>query len=359
MRVLIPFHAPDAALIHDLAAALRSRPDIDAVDVSLDRFWDADLERPTSTTPDVVAVHWPEAFFRWQEPDGDAVRRLSSRLRAWKRHACLIATAHNWGVHYRESEQFDALFRAVYDEIDGLIHFGEASVEAFQHRFPALRDTPAAVIPLPVYGRSFRKRWDQEEARAVLGVRQDAFVCLSLGKLRHDRELVLLLDGFRGLKHPRKQLIIAGRARPPRGILRRWWRLAVLKWHPRVRTRLGSHIPNDEVCQWVSAADVVVIPRYAVLNSGSVPLGFMFGKVVVGPDSGVVGEVLAETGNPRFVPGDPEALARALQHAVDLVAEGQGEANRRHSSEHWSLPRVAEQTAGFYERVLSRRRLPS
>lgn len=50
----------------------------------------------------------------------------------------------------------------------------------------------------------------------------------------------------------------------------------------------------------MSVADIALLQRVKILNSGSLPLNFYFGNVVVGPDVGNVGEILKKTGNPVF-----------------------------------------------------------
>jgi hypothetical protein len=50
----------------------------------------------------------------------------------------------------------------------------------------------------------------------------------------------------------------------------------------------------------MNAADIVFLPRFEVLNSGVLLLAYSFNKIVVGPSSGSVGEILALSKNPSF-----------------------------------------------------------
>ena len=54
------------------------------------------------------------------------------------------------------------------------------------------------------------------------------------------------------------------------------------------------------------------------------PLGFLFHKVVVGPTTGNIGEILSATGNPTFHPDDRSDILEALERARQLSAWGQG-----------------------------------
>lgn len=83
-------------------------------------------------------------------------------------------------------------------------------------------------------------------------------------------------------------------------------------------------IPDEQLPCYLAAADVVFIQRTDILNSGNVPLALSFGRVVTGPDSGNIGGLLAETGNPAFDPADPRSVDIALERAARLSATDQG-----------------------------------
>ncbi len=61
-------------------------------------------------------------------------------------------------------------------------------------------------------------------------------------------------------------------------------------------------------------ADVLFIPIIKSLNSGNVALGNTFGKVVVGPNYGVIGEELEKLGNPVF---DVDQIEKTLKKAIE------------------------------------------
>lgn len=92
---------------------------------------------------------------------------------------------------------------------------------------------------------------------------------------------------------------------------------------------------------------MVFIQRTDILNSGNVPLALSFGRVVTGPDSGNIGGLLAETGNPAFDPADPRSVDIALERAARLSATDKAPATapmRRNTSASDASPQC---TAGF------------
>ena len=54
------------------------------------------------------------------------------------------------------------------------------------------------------------------------------------------------------------------------------------------------------------------------MNGGflvNIPLAFLFHKIVVGPNTGNIGELLKNTGNPTFNPNHKADIIRALKMA--------------------------------------------
>ena len=101
-----------------------------------------------------------------------------------------------------------------------------------------------------------------------------------------------------------------------------------------------------------ASADVVFIPRAEGLNSGNIPMAYIMGKVVLGPDVANTGALLKETGNPRFDPLNPSTLPDALEQAFDLAKQGKGEENRSFSMKAWSTEQVGMDHFEFYTQAL-------
>lgn len=345
MRVVNTLNPEGAPNLRQLPIALRNHPDIEHVLVGFDTFWHGD---PSIT--DVLHLHWPESLFRWREPAAEDLEQLKSRLLYWRAAGSrIIGTIHNRYPHYRDTEAFRKLYEMVYSHLDGVIHMGGVSQKEFHERYPHLATTPSAVIPLglPPFDATIRS----SAAREALGIPARAFVVVSLGRIRNEAETRMLLGGFRKSRLSYKRLIIAGfRIQPIGRIARIWERLRITMDRSIIST--GGSIPDEDVPTYVGSADVFVLPRLEILNSGGVATGFHFGKVVVGPATGVVGEILLETGNPTFVPGDAQSLAEALQDSVSLCREGKGEENREYAQKYWNWERLADEHVKFYNAVL-------
>ena len=334
---------------YELLRALEAHPEVQVVQQGTVR-----LQVP-EYAPHVVHVQWPEALSRWQEPTEDDLGRIATALQRLKRHGILVATVHNEYPHGKDTARFRQLYALVYREADGLVHMGAASREMVEHRFPEdVAGTEHVVIPHGDYSW-FPNNVSRDAARARFGFEPDAAVFLCFGTVRGQEEVALLRHAFEQANVAGKQLLIASRLphRAPRD-----WRRYVIRW-PFWRSgevRLEEQfIEPDEVQYYLRAADVLFIPRKDTMNSGNVPLGLTFGRVVVGPATGVVGEVLEATGNPTFNPDDSASAARALEAGYALARDGHGEANTRYAQTHLSWSQVAEMHVAFYQSLLAKR----
>jgi hypothetical protein len=112
-------------------------------------------------------------------------------------------------------------------------------------------------------------------------------------------------------------------------------------------------IPDDLMQCYFCAADVVLIQRLDILNSGNLPMAFHAGKVVVGPDVGNVGEILRETGNFTFDPHDMRNAVSALQKA--LTETTIGKENRTYATEHWASGLIAATLLRCYQQTKNKK----
>jgi hypothetical protein len=193
-----------------------------------------------------------------------------------------------------------------------------------------------------------------------LGIKQDRNVMLVFGSIRNLEERDLILNTFKGLYVPKKLLLVS-----------RWKeRLADVSWvrlkywlrdlkrtyynlHPGYNFNY-SFVEEEDTQLYLNAADVLFIPRLKVLNSGNITLGMTFGKVVVGPDSWDVGQLLRETGNPVFETDRPASAIPAMKEGFYLAAEGIiGQANQNLAFGQWSADQCADAYHKFYKRILN------
>lgn len=307
---------------------------------------------------DVIHLHWPEELmaagltqaFSKTDLGEEQIDDLTGVIEKWKeRGTTIVSTVHNEIPHKNRSELSLELYRRIYSLTDAFIHMGHASVELISKRYPAATsDKPAVVIPHGDYSL-FQNEFGRRESRKRLGISLQKKLMLSFGAIRSEAELNFGIDALNLSGMPDALYLIAGKIPYP---YKSHWK------HFTVRRKLFFNIGQvkteeqviapDDVQFYMNAADLLFIPRIQTLNSGNVALGFTYGKVVIGPDYGVIGEVLRQTGNPVFNPSDLKSVATAIQEGFRLSGTDLGEQNLDYCRRYMNWDNLADQYVELY-----------
>ena len=316
------------------------------VRMSVREFWSP------SRKYDIVHVHWPHMLVNVPAESITAqdVERVGKRITELKASGtALVYTRHNETSHYCSNPNARRLYQLFEQESDRVIHMGRCSIEQVGG------ETCERDVLIPHHGFDTYPIVGKAAARAELGLAPDAPVVAAMGSFRIPDERALVVGGCLSAGIPGLQVLSSALFTPCRGESQ--------DGIDELRHRMGGLYPRQPE-GWVSvkdlsrsfaAADVVLIQHVHTLNSGNLPLGFHFGKVVVGPDRGNVGEILRETGNPVFDPRDKASVARALKEGFELARCGKGEENARYAREHWNFGLIAKSHDELYRSALPSR----
>jgi glycosyltransferase involved in cell wall biosynthesis len=175
----------------------------------------------------------------------------------------------------------------------------------------------------------------------------EAPVILCFGLIRPYKGVDVLLEAFRSVEGA--ELWVVGR---PLGMSIDPLRQLAARAPGRVRF-VPRFVADRELPAYFRRADLVVLPHRDAEQSGVLYVALAFEKPIVMSDVGGFGEV-AEHGAGRLVPpGDPQALAAALN---DLLADPRGrhrlaQAAGRAAAGPYSWDSVAERTLALYEKL--------
>lgn len=314
---------------------------------------------------DVIHLHWPELMVKSLLPDMSRVdllneshfKRVVNQLKKWKKSGSkIITTIHNEKPHTDKKDLFSDYYKEVYDLTDGFIHMGNESQKIVARQFEKeSKGKESYVISHGDYSL-FPSDLTREECRERLNITESQKVLLSFGAIRSEAELNLGLDSFKKAGIKNSIYILAGKLPFPYK--------SQLK-HFRVRKKLYSNLFNgkirveekvispEEVQIYLKSTDLLFIPRFNTLNSGNVALGFTFGKVVAGPDYGVIGETLKKTDNPVFNPFDIHSVAQAIRDGFDYSDAGLGDKNLQYARSEMNWHYIADKTIDAYQSVIS------
>ncbi len=351
-KILIVFKETetDNLFVHILARGIASQ----GMDIrcSTDLFWN-----DNDTTYDIIHFQWPEEVVGWNCDDMHMVEKLRLRIDEWrKRGSHFLYTRHNTRPHYA-NRAINAAYGVIEANSDLVVHMGQYSYDEFVARHPQSRNI---IIPHHIYEDTYRENITRKEAREYLGIPQRKFVITAFGKFRNNEEVKMMLKAYFKAKLRRKCLLaprLFPFSRTPRqsGFIKRL--VSKCAYHtiiPLARLwgiRGGGNeeiVSDHDLPYYIAASDVLFVQRKQILNSGNVPLGFLFRKIVIGPDTGNVGELLRATGNPVFDAEDPISIAQAIGQTFALRKKEQGEKNYQYALAHFSLHLVAGQYIDAY-----------
>lgn len=338
----------DNLFVKTLRDALRS----EGVDVVCDpnEFWNP------SRKFDIIHYQWPEGVIYGMGLSRESVSAVIWRIAQYKREGMRFAlTRHNAQKHYGTSPLWEDLYRIVESSCDIIFHMGRYSRDKIQADHCGA-NSKHFVVPHPTYP-DIDRSVEKDAARRELGLRDKDKAVLAFGDFRSDEERIMVLSAMKRLRIGNAMLLAPRLFSSPvrgRGKLHAYRELRNRLRFLRYGLFLGDCglVADKTMSLQFAASDVVLIQRKHILNSGNLPMGFYFGKVVVGPDCGNVGEILKETGNPVFDPDNIESIASAIRQALDLAKSGKGIENRAFADAHWRPDVVAKGIMAGYASVL-------
>ena len=308
--------------IYTLVDSMSKRNDDIEFGYGWDVFWKDEIY-----DYDIVHFQWPQAYMQ-PIPSEDAAARLEERLIAFRDKGIkIVSTCHDLKPHYTQCAGYDACMSLVYQYSDLIFHLGKMSYELFQKQYPTAQHVQ---IYHHVYDTIYRNMPTREESQEYLNVSDNKLCILCFGMFRSEEERELVISVA---KHLRKKnlpyVILAPSFMKVKGLYRKKWKfIPTLQrfkyWYYRYVLNIHmtgqTWVPIDdaELPYYYKAADVALVHRKSILNSGNAVLPMLFDIAVVGPNVGNVGLFLKEWGYPTFEINKVETIFEALEKAIEL-----------------------------------------
>lgn len=273
---------------------------------------------------DVLHIHWPDLHLHARSWLRTAFKhaRLAlffSLLRLRKTR--IVWTVHNLKPHEPHLPLGELLFKLWFPRLcTHVIALTKNGLAAALAMYPPLRNKTTAVIPHGHYRDAYGSALSRSKCRDELGL-EHRFTFLFFGNIRPYKNVPLLIEAFRKLPQQDIQLVIAGQPGP---MMQAGELQALVGDDRRIRLFL-EFIPDDEVPVYIGAADVVVLPFQAILNSGSVFLALSFNRAVLAPDLGSLPEVQSHVGARWLTLYDGPLTAEHLSRTMRSAALGEHE----------------------------------
>ncbi|MFA6199569.1 MAG: glycosyltransferase family 1 protein [Bacteroidales bacterium] len=319
------------------------------VECSVENFWNCDKKY------DIINIQWPEEFFYWDTITDESIENLKNRINYFKKSGTKIFyTRHNIIPHYANNNLI-RVYRLVEEMSDGIIHMGKFSLYEMNSNSPEVK-AQSFIIPHHIYERTYNETMSKQEARKKLNLPKDKFIIMAFGKFRNWGESKMVIRAFLLYRNSKKYLLA------PRILVinkhnSRFKKIiySIMRFVMSIFSmNVGSYdevIDNLDLPFYMAASDVIFVQRKNILNSGNVPLAFLFKKVVIGPDKGNIKELLFETNNPVFSPDNNKSIVKALEKSYILVNNCHGEKNYKYALNNMSVKLVSQKYLDAYNMV--------
>jgi beta-1,4-mannosyltransferase len=294
-------------------------------------------------------MHWPEALLNIRNPSRAALKvsgffATVDYLR-W-RGVKIVWTMHNFKAHEGLYPSLEAHFwRRFIPRVDGAISLSETGLSIAKSQFPGLRHVPTAVIPHGHYRDEYPL--STVEGREALGIPAKARVILFFGAVRGYKNVEALVRAFREVTTPDALLYIVGR---PNTAALTDSILKAASADSRVRIAF-EFVKNEDISKFMQAADLVVLPYRAILNSGSALLALSFSRPVLVPDLGSMGDLRKDFGDAWVQTFSGNLDARTLESSLDWAAQPRPSVCPMPDKYNWKS--IRSETIQFYKRVIS------
>jgi glycosyltransferase involved in cell wall biosynthesis len=296
--------------------------------------------------PDILHLHWPEAYFSFKQDWLDRFRRW--RL-PWDvglaRRQCggFVLTAHNLFPHrFPGGGLVRNQITSVFRKADLVIAHSAAARDSIVevHGVPVER---IAVIPHGDLSQQTGRLTPKQLARERLKL-PNRPLCLMFGRVDRYKGIEEVVDFWKDSR-PDAQLCLVGHADAGGYGGRILERIGT---EPRIRT-VFKHVPDAQLTLWLSACDCVVMNYRSIFTSGAASLARSYGIPMVLParlNTLDLGEP-----NPRVIRfSDIRELQTLLPKAIALGTDYGAAAEWR---QHCSWDVIAGQTASVYRTILN------
>ena len=285
--------------------------------VDIKHPWDA-LDKQI----DLLHIHWPEQVF-WNDR-----KRIAGGLRAVAALAALGILRMRgvkivWCVHNLEPHdagprllQFWEFYaRCITHLVDGFVTLSPSTIDIARARFSTLVKKPATFVWHPTYLVDLSKvkklEWRQRH-----GIDCSAKVLAFFGAVRPYKGVDNLVTSFIETKDRNLRLVVAGYTENNlRNLLE-----SAAGQDDRIMLDL-RRLPERELSELVSSADIIVLPFKKTLHTGSIIYALSCGKAVITPAGAYANDLQNQVG-PQWIKTYEPPLSPAHLSLLSVLPEG-------------------------------------
>lgn len=323
------------------------------VTCSLMEFWN------NATAYEIVHIQWPNLLVPQMGQNGEILNKVLKQLK--NKRIPIVVTLHNLSPHYTQKKDLILAYEIVYNNADCFIHMGETSIDLLKEKWPNIK-AEHCVIPHHTYDTLYNFDGNKIESRKNLKIPKSKKCILCFGKFRNDEERNLIINLRKALDSS-YYFLVPGFYYNDQRILQKniiqgfkmllktlKYSIIAKKYHLHITHKF---ISDDDLPDYMNAADVLIVQRVKILNSGNVTLAMCAGLPVIGPNVGNVGWMLQRSGNPCFDVNHLDALPEIVKNVI--AQKELGLSNKSFAKKNFSTKIIASKTKNVYEKMYKNR----
>jgi hypothetical protein len=314
----------------------------------IDNFWSDSIY-----DYDIIHIHWPDQILTSDLCKKESIGERLSELKS--KGAIIVVTCHNFEPHYCNDNDKIEAYKSVYSHADCFIHLGDYSKRIMEVKYPQANHI---VIYHHTYDKLYSTK-NRTESLRYLGLNPKKKYILCFGAFRDEEEkelldIVLNYYNNKGIEILSPNYIKIKRKSSRYNKIKKWLECRITEIRKPGLHIYGWSVRNEELPYYYGASDIALIQRKKVLNSGNLPMAFLMGKVVVGPEVGNVGEILKKTGNPSFNVLNNESVIDAVGRALDMSKGNKGYLNQKYANQYFSTSKISNQLYTLYNSLIKK-----
>lgn len=297
---------------------------------------------------DIIHYHWPDGYINQKSTLRTVQRSLLLMLILTVvklKNTKVVWTVHNVVPHDAFHPRYSQWFmRWFAKRCDGFIFMSEESKATFFNLYNCSESVQYAIIPHGHYRNSYPAPIAKADAKNILGLPQNKQVLLFFGMIKPYKNIDLLMELFTQAKLFDYVLVVAGNTDSPE--LKE--QLKQRAKYPNIHLFL-QFIPDDKLHIYLSAADAVILPYKAILNSGALLLALSFNRPVIAPHIGAFVSLQQELGRKWIYSYAGELDVSSLKNALRHL-ETQDHSNPC-PLDNYDWDKIAASTLRFYRQL--------
>ena len=321
------------------------------VTCSLSEFWS------NAYSYNIIHIQWPNLLATHKIQNGESIEEIFNNLK--QKNIPIIATLHNLKPHYTKNANIIKTYNLVYKNADCFIHLGAASIDLLKKQ---ICNTKAEhyIVFHHAYDQLYNMEISKLECRKKLGISKNSKCILCFGAFRDDEERKMIID----LKKKTKDsyFYIVPNFYNTEAIIQKNILHGIIALYKTIKYKIIARVchfytsnclvPEEKLPLFLKAADVMLIQRLKILNSGNVPLAMLAGLPIVGPSEGNVGWILKKTGNFCFDTNHLNDLPNIIEEA--FFKKDLGLSNKIFAEKNLSTENIAHQTKEIYQEMIEK-----